>query len=111
MDKIHMREWVASVEAIVDQKLQKWKKQFRIENGECVQVAWQFEQTHILMDIFWHDHEESVALQYYGPRAKHSFSWHGLNEKTFSKIMDRIGNLAQMTMHPIIDPADHPAGH
>lgn len=107
MEKIAMREWVASLEGIIDNKLRGlWKKESRIENGEVVQVEWQFEQTHILMDIFWHDQEETVHLQYFGPRARHSFTWHGLNDKTFNKIMDRVGNLAQITMHPPIFPMD-----
>jgi hypothetical protein len=100
-----MREWVSSLESIVDNKLRKWKKESRIENGECVQVEWQFEQTHIIMDIFWLDSEETVKLHYFGPRAHHSFIWHGLTDKTFNKVQDRVGNLAQVTMHPPIDPS------
>ena len=102
-----MREWISSLEEIIDKKLKKWVKESRIENGECVQIEWQFEQTHIIIDIFWHDHEESIVLQYLGPRAKHNFTWHGLTEKTISKVTDRIGNLAQMTQTPPIDPSDH----
>ncbi len=105
MDKLNMRDWIISLEAVIDNKLKLWKKESRIENGEVVQVEWQFEQTHIILDIFWHDGEESVNLQYLGPRAKHHFTWHGLNDKTFNKIMDRVGNLAQITMHP---PLDYP---
>lgn len=106
MNKIDMREWVASLESVVDNKLRAWKKESRIENGEVVQVEWQFEQTHIIADIFWHDHEETVSLQYFCPRARYGFTWHGLNDKTFNKVMDRVGNLAQVTMHPPIDPLD-----
>ena len=40
-----MREWVATLEGVLDHKLKKWMKESRIENGECVQVEWQFEQT------------------------------------------------------------------
>ena len=101
-----MREWVAALEEVIDNKLKQWKKESRIENGECVQVEWQFEQTHIIIDIFWHDHEETVHLQYFGPRAKHAFTWHGLNDKTFNRVMDRVGNLAQITMHPPMEPRD-----
>ena len=107
MDKINMREWIASLESVIDNKLQqKWKKESRIENGEVVQIEWQFEQTHILMDIFWHDKEEMVHMQYFGPRARHSFTWHGLSDHTFNKIMDRVGNLAQLTMYPLIERHD-----
>ena len=101
MEKIQMRDWVSSLEGVIDNKLRKWKKD-KIENGEVVQIIWQFEQTHIIIDIFWHDKEETVHLQYFGPRAKHSFTWHQLNDATFNKVMDRVGNLAQMTMYPPI---------
>ncbi len=100
MEKHEMREWVASLEEVIDNKLKLWKKESRIENGECVQVEWQFEQTHVIMDIFWDDHKEFINLMYLAPRAKHSYMWHGLTDKTFNKVMDRIGNLAQMTMYP-----------
>lgn len=102
MDKIGMREWVASLEEILDKKLNKWRKESRIENGEAVQVEWQFEQTHVILDIFWKDGEESVHLQYFAPRASHKFIWHGLNDKTVDRITDRIGNLAQVTMYPAV---------
>lgn len=103
-----MREWVAALEEIVDHKLSKWKKENKIENGECVQLRWQFEQHHIQLDIFWQDAKETVVLKCFGPRAGHDFLWHGLNNSTFNKVMDRVGNLAQMVMHPAIDPDDRP---
>lgn len=103
MDKIGMREWVALLEEVTDKKLKKWKKETKIENGEAVQVEWQFEQTHIILDIFWEDAKEAVHVHYIAPRASHRFTWHGLSDETFNKVMDRIGNLAQMTMHPAIE--------
>ncbi len=106
MKKYEMREWIISLEGILDHKLKVWKKESRIENGECVQIEWQFEQTHIVLDIFWQDSEELVHLAYFGPRAKHSYTWHGLTDRTFNKIQDRVGNLSQITMHPPIDPTD-----
>lgn len=105
MNKIDMRMWVSSLEEVIDNKLKKWLKR-RIENGEAVQVHYQHEQTHMIMDIFWEDKQETVNLLYLSPRADHRFTWHGLNNKTFNKIMDRAGNLAQMTMYPLIDPLD-----
>lgn len=104
MDKIAMREWVAALEEVIDNKLRKWKKENKIENGEAVQLRWQFEQTHINIDIFWEDRKETVKLQYLSPRADHQFIWHELNDKTFNKVMDRVGNLAQVTMHPPLEP-------
>ncbi len=102
-----MREWISTLEDCIDKKLKKWIKESRIENGEVVQIEYQFEQTHIVLDIFWHDKEETVNLHYFAPRAKHLFTWHGLNDKTFDRIQDRIGNLAQTTMHPPLSPEIH----
>lgn len=100
MEKIAMRDWVSSLEGVIDNKLKKWIKPSRIENGKVVQVVWQFEQTHVIMDVFWHDEEELVHLDYRNPYATHGFMWRRLNDETFNKAMDRIGNLAQMTMYP-----------
>jgi len=106
MDKVGMRDWIASLEQIIDNKLRLWRKGNKIENGEAVQLHWQFEQTHFTLNIFWKDQQEAVNLQYFSPRVDHSYKWHGLDDRTFNKVMDRIGNLAQVTMHPPIDPAD-----
>lgn len=99
-----MRDWVCSLEEVLDKKLKKWKKENKIENGEAVHLRWQYEQTHVQIDIFWEDKKETVSLKYLSPRANHDFLWHGLDEKTLNKVMDRVGNLAQITMHPPIDP-------
>lgn len=101
-----MREWVASLEGIVDNKLRKWRKENPIENGEAVHLRWQFEQTHIQIDIFWEDRKETVMLKLIGPRSSHDFMWHGLDDKTFNKVMDRVGNLAQVVMYPPVDHMD-----
>ncbi len=104
MDKYGMREWIASLEEVIDNKLKKWRKQPRIENGEAAQLHWQFEQTHFIIDVFWEDEKENVHFQFHSPRSSHRFEWHGLSNKTFNKIVDRIGNLAQIAMHPPFDP-------
>jgi len=106
MDKIDMRDWIASLEEIIDNKLKKWRKSPKVENGEAVQFAWQWEQTRISMNVFWEDHKETVNLSYTSPRADHFFRWHGLTDGTFNNIMDRVGNLAQVTMYPTIIPMD-----
>lgn len=99
-----MRDWIISLESMLDHKLRKWKKDDKMENGEVVQLRYQFEQTHILIEIFWHDKQEIVQLQYLGPRSRYSFLWHGLDERTFDRVMDRVGNLAQTTMFPPLEP-------
>lgn len=106
MQKQDMREWVSSLETLIDKKLRKWRKENRIENGEVVQLRWQFEQIHFHMDIFWHDGEETVILSYLSPRITHAYTWHKLNDKTLQNIEDRVGNLAQTAMYSYNDP-DH----
>lgn len=106
MEKFDMRGWVSALEEICDNKLRKWRKENKIENGESVHLQWQYEQTHFRIDIFWEDKKESVRLKYLSPRITHEYLWHGLDDRTFNKVMDRVGNLAQVTMHPPIDPMD-----
>ncbi len=77
-----------------------------MENGESVQLAWQWEQTRISMNIFWEEKKETVHLSCTSPRTDHDYRWHGLTDNTFNKIMDRVGNLAQTTMYPAKDPTD-----
>jgi len=103
MEKLEMREWMSALEEVIDNKLKKWEKG-RIENGECVQVRWQFEQCHIILDVFWEDSHEHVQFQFHGPRSKHHFVWDGLTDRTFNKVVDRVGNLAMLAMYPPIDP-------
>lgn len=105
MTKIEMREWVASLEEMIDNKLKKWRKTPKVENGESVQLRWTWEQTHIQLNIFWENHQEAVHMMYLGPRMTHSYHWNGLNDKTFNMVTDRVGNLSVIAMHPIIDPA------
>lgn len=95
-----MRDWIANVEKYVDEKLKKWEKGNKIENGEAVHLRWQFEQTHIIIDIFWPNNKERVHFQYIGPRVSNRWEWDDLNDRTLNKIIDRVGNLAQITMHP-----------
>lgn len=104
MEKHDMREWVASLEEMIDNKLKKWRKENKIENGEAVHLRWQWEQTHMQIDVFWEDSKETLTLEYMSPRSSHSYMWHGLDDKTFNRVQDRIGNLAQNAMHPPIDP-------
>ncbi len=103
MEKVDMRDWVLLIEGMVDKKLQKWDKHRKWENGEVVHLLWQWEQTFVKLDIFWEDKKETVRLKYMSPRAEHDFMWHGLDDATLNKIMDRVGNLAQATMYPIKD--------
>ena len=106
MDKADMREWICSLETVIDNKLKKWRKGLKVENGEAVQLHWQWEQTHLQINIFWEHSKETVKLKYASPRGDFGFFWHGLNDKTFNKVMDRVGNLAQVTMYPPQDTMD-----
>ena len=99
MEKIEMREWVASLEGVVDNKLCKWKKHDKLENGEAVKLEWQFELTHMFLYIFWQDNKEMVKFRYVSPRIEHAHDWPGLDDRTFNNVMDRAGNYAQMAMY------------
>ena len=106
MNKIDMREWTSALEEMIDNKLSKWIKRNPIQNGESILLGWQFEQTCMSLFVFWEDGKESVNLQCIGPRVSHSYFWNGLTDKTFNQVADRVGNLAQIVMHPPIDPLD-----
>lgn len=100
MDRHGFKEWVVTLEAAIDKRLAKWLKGNTIENGEAVHFGWQFEQTHMLLDIFWEDGKEAVHFTYINPRTTQRFEWHKLDKHVIDRIMDRVGNLAQATMHP-----------
>lgn len=98
-----MRDWVTSIEEVIDNKLKKWRKVPKVENGEAVQLAWQWEQVRLSINIFWEDQKEMVVLSYCSPRTDHTYRWHGLSDGTFNNVMDRTGNLAQTAMYPTIN--------
>jgi len=103
MERHAFKEWASSIEATVDKKLSKWLKGPRIENGEAIHYGWQYEQTHMLLDIFWEDGKETVSFTYVSPRTTQRFTWHGLDANVEDRIMDRVGNLAMSTLHPYQD--------
>lgn len=107
MEKGAMREWVSALERMVNNKLKKWDKQRKWENGEAIHLMWQWEQTIIKLDIFWEDKKETIRLKYISPREDQDFMFDGLTGRTFNKIQDRVGNLSMRAMHPAIDPEDH----
>jgi hypothetical protein len=104
VDKRGMQEWVISLEGVIDNKLHKWLKHPKIENGEAIMLSWQFELTHMFLYVFWHDNKESVIFKYVGPRIDHVHNWPLLDDRTFNNVMDRTGNYAQMAMHRTRDP-------
>ena len=95
-----MREWVTSLEGMLDNKLKNWDKHRKWENGEAIHLMWQWEQTIIKLDVFWEDAKEVIRLKLISPRSFYDFMWDGLNDRTFNKIQDRVGNLAMAIMHP-----------
>lgn len=100
MQKHQMREFLSELEDRIDKSLAKWKKTSRIENGEVVQIEWQFEQCRIILDLFWLDGDEGVHLICLSPRMGWNNKWSGLNDETARKLMDRAGNFAQIMMDP-----------
>lgn len=99
MTKLDMREYTAKLDEMVSHSLKLWKKLTHIENGEAVSIVWQFEQALIVIDIFWKDGGEGIHLLVNSPRHSHKFTWTGLTEDTLDRLIDRIGNLAQMLMY------------
>jgi hypothetical protein len=99
MDKLEMRNWVASLEGVIDNKLMpKWVKHNKIEEKDNVQLRWQFLQAHFQLDVFWRGDNEVVELQYLSPHTSHSYKWFKLNDDTFNEVQDRIGNIGQRAM-------------
>lgn len=101
MDKIAMRGWVASLEEVIDNKLSKWVKHPKMENGEVVLLFWQFELTLMFLYIFWQDQKETVKFKYVSSRINHEHDWAGLDNSTFNNVMDRMGNYAQIAMYRV----------
>jgi len=102
MNKLEMREYLAELETDLERMLKKWKKESRIENGEAVQVEWQFQQSHIIVDVFWHDKEERINVYCINPHHRiREGRWRGLTRETGRKVMDMAGNFAQIVMNEI----------
>lgn len=91
-----MREFVAKLENSIEKMLRKWKMASRIEDGPVVQLEYQFEQSHIALDIFWHDAEERLNIECRSPRMNRKDQLKGLTDETITVVMDRIGNFAQI---------------
>ena len=104
MDKQTMREYVAAAETRIDDRLNKWKKISRIENGDVVQIEWQFEQSRIMLNIFWYDADEHVSITCSSPSITWQHTWNNLDPMTMTKVMDRIGNFAQIVSTRMINP-------
>jgi hypothetical protein len=92
-----MREYIAALETHIDLMLKKWKKESKIENGRVVQFEWQFEQSHIILDLFWHDGEEHIDIICHNPHHRLRTGTWLLSDPHIEKgIMDKIGNFAQI---------------
>lgn len=96
MEKLEMREFLADLETRIDRALRKWKKNSRVENNEVAQIEWQFEQAHIILDVFWRDGNERINIECRNPLTIWKHQWEGLTGKTADNAMDRLGNFAQI---------------
>lgn len=101
-----MREWVIELEEMIARKLQTWDRHKKWENGSVIHLLWQWEQTLIKVDIFWHDGQEAVRLRYIAPSVDHDFIWNGLVKKTYRNVEHYVSHWAMSLMHPPIDPED-----
>lgn len=106
MDKIAMRDYVSSLEAMVDNKLKKWDKHRKWENGRAIHLLWQWEQVLIKIDVFWLDGQEALRLRYIAPSDNHDFTWPGLIKKTYRLTEHHVAHWAMSLLHPPIDPED-----
>lgn len=91
-----MRNFIAQLENSIEKALKKWKMASRIEDGPVVQLEYQFEQAHIVIDIFWNDTEERINIECRDPRMTRKDQLKGLTPETIKVIMDRVGNFAQI---------------
>ena len=99
MNKIAMREYLADLEARIDEKLKKWKKD-KIENGEVVHLTYQFESSHIMIDVFWHDEDEFIEVECKLAKSTHKdYEFDGLTPETIERVIDRIGNFSMVAMN------------
>lgn len=106
VNKPSVEEWVSSLEEMIDNKLRRWVKEPRLDTDDVIQYAWRWKHSRMILNVFWRDGGEGVCLQYASPRVSHEYRWHGLVNQTFNRVMDRVGNLAQTTMYPPIEPRD-----
>jgi hypothetical protein len=93
-----MREYLAELETVVDRMLKRWKKETRIENGKAVHLEWQFEQSHIIINVFWQENEHIYVICLNPHMTPRQRDWMGLTKKTEKQVMDLIGNFAQIVM-------------
>jgi hypothetical protein len=99
MTRLEMKEYTCELEACIDRSLKLWKKLTYVENGEVVQYSWQFEQTLMIVNVFWLDGDEGVNLHIIHPRHRHHYEWSGLTDSTIDRVLDRVGNTAQTIMY------------
>ncbi len=99
MTKLEMREYFVDLEDALERSLKKWKKESKIENGSVVQLEWQFELSHIIIDVFWRDKEEKVVVYCMNPHLPlRDRAWRGLTKTTIRNVLDAVGNFAQIVM-------------
>ncbi len=99
MTKLEMREYFVELEDALERSLKKWKKESKIENGKVTQIEWQFELSHIIIDVFWHDGEEKVVVYCLNPHVLlRNRTFRGLSKATTRNVLDAVGNFAQIVM-------------
>lgn len=105
MNKVDIKDWVASLEAMIDKKLAKWDKHRRWENGgDPIHFMWQWEHVIIKLDVFVMECQQGIRLRYIGPCIYEDQVLHGLTKKTFRQAEHYAAHWDILTMHPPIDP-------
>lgn len=67
MEKLAARDYVIELEERLAKTLRRWKQLPKILNGRIIQLNYQFEQSHIIVNVWWHDDAESVILYLIDP--------------------------------------------
>lgn len=67
MEKYAARDYVSEIEERLAITLRRWKALPKILNGRIIQLNYQFEQSHIIVNIWWQDGHEIIILYMIDP--------------------------------------------
>jgi hypothetical protein len=99
MEKRNAQEYVLEFEKCVDDALSKWKKTTHMENGEVFTLIWEFENSQVIVDVFWADTDERMHVGCRGPRTDQGDTYSGLDKVTTGRALDKIRNFAAWVQH------------
>jgi hypothetical protein len=95
MEKLAARDYISELEGRVDVALKQWTKHRFYDNGNPTQRVWQWEKSHVLINIFWKDTDERVVIYCLHPDDDKRRELYGLSGETLAKMTDVVRNFAQ----------------